>query len=322
MSDPTPTRPRQVTMAGWLIMVGSVFALGLVIDRLSGLHTLETQQKINAFLATSPGSELGIGSDTVVSGIRTLAMVTAGCATAAGILGYQVLRRSRSARAAVTVLAVPLFLAGTVTGGFITSVVAASAAILWLQPARAWFNGDPIPERRTALAPAAPATVAPSDAQRPPTVLWACVLTWVFSGLVVVGLLATAVVLAVSPDLMLDEAHRQNPDLADQGVSDTVLIGFTFLVLAGLVLWALSAAVLAVLVFRRIDWARIVLIVSAATCAVFCLVGVAVGAFLLVLPLLASVACIGMLLRADTRPWFARATPPGPPPPGVGGPLR
>lgn len=332
VTDPTPTRPRQVTMAGWLIMVGSVFALGLVIDRLSGLHTLETQQKINDFLATSPGSDLGIGADTVVTGIRTAAMVTAGCATAAGILGYQVLRRSRSARTAVTVLAVPLFLAGMVTGGFITSVVAASAAILWLQPSRAWFNGDPIPERRTkpAPVPGAPAPVdwpvaaaQPSEAPRPPAVLWACVLTWICTGLVTLGLLASAVALAVSPDLMLDQVHKDNPDLAAEGISDDVLIVATYVMVAVLVLWCVSAAVLAVLVFRRVDWARIVLIVSAATCAVFCLVGSAVGAFLLVGPLLASVFCIGMLLRADTRPWFApRATPPGPPPPGAGGPLR
>ena len=93
-------------------------------------------------------------------------MVTAGCATAAGILGYQVLRRSRSARAAVTVLAVPLFLAGMVTGGFITSVVAASAAILWLQPARSWFDGTAPPARRTPVVPAQP--TPPSAPPAPP----------------------------------------------------------------------------------------------------------------------------------------------------------
>src|SRR6478609_6426264 len=160
VSEPTPARPRQVTMAGWMIMVGSVFAIALVFERVSGLHTLESQAAIREFLAKPPGSDLGIGVDAVVTTIRTLAMVTAGCAAAAGILGYQVLRRSRSARLAVTVLAVPLFLAGMVTGGFITSVVAASAAILWLQPSRAWFNGDPIPERRTKPAPVAVATAS------------------------------------------------------------------------------------------------------------------------------------------------------------------
>ncbi|WP_345529564.1 hypothetical protein [Nocardioides endophyticus] len=327
MSEPTPERPRQVTMAGWLIMVGSAFALGLVVQRLSELHTLENLQRIDRMLAEPPGSELGISADAMLTALRTLLMVTAGCATAAGILGYHVLRRSRSARLAVTVLAVPLFLAGLATNGFITSVVAASAAILWLQPARSWFDGKPPPERRTAPTPAsagppvptafsthltgAPAAPMPSPViagapARPPAVLWACVLTWVCTAFVTVGLVASAVALAVSPDLMLDEVHKDNPDLAAQGVSDDLLLVATYVMIAGLVLWCVSAAGLAVLVLRRVDWARIVLVVSAATCAVFCLVGSAVGAFVLVAPLLASVFVVVMLVRADTRPWFER----------------
>lgn len=302
-------------MAGWLIMVGSAFAVLLVFDRLSGLHTLEKQEAINNFLSTPPGSDLGVGTDFVVTAIRTLGMVTAGCATAAGILGYQVLRRSRSARLAVTVLAVPIFFAGMVTGGFITSVVAASAAILWLQPARSWFDGTPPPERRTASASASvPApTSAPTSAPlvagataRPPAVLWACVLTWICTAFVTVGLVASAVALAVSPDLMLDQVHKDNPDLAAQGISDDLLMVATCVMIAGLVLWCVSAAGLAVLVLRGVDWARIVLVVSAATCAVFCLVGAAVGAFVLLLPLLASAVVVAMLLRQDTRPWFVR----------------
>jgi hypothetical protein len=317
VSEPTPERPRQVTMAGWLIMVGSVFALGLVVQRLSELHTLENLQRIDRIIAEPPGSELGLSADAMLTATRTLLMVTAGCATAAGILGYHVLRRNRSARLAVTVLALPLFLAGLVTNGFITSVVAASAVILWLQPARSWFDGTPPPERRTAPAPVttylggaqvtpAPAPVAAGATQRPPAVLWACVLTWICTTFVTLGLVAGAVVLALSPDVMLDPVHQDNPDLAAQGVSDDLLLIATYVMIAGLVLWCVSAAGLAVLVLRGVDWARIVLIVSAATCAALCLIGSAVGAFLLVLPLLASAVVIAMLARADTRLWFDR----------------
>ena len=78
VSEPIPARPRQVTMAGWLIMVGSAFALGLVVQRLSGLHTLESQETINNFLAKPPGSDLGISTDTVITTIRTLSMVDGG----------------------------------------------------------------------------------------------------------------------------------------------------------------------------------------------------------------------------------------------------
>jgi hypothetical protein len=320
VTEPTPERPRQVTLAGWLIMVGSAFALGLVVQRLSGLHTLENLQSVESFLATPPGSELGISTDTVITTLRTLLMVTAGCATAAGILGYQVLRRSRSARTAVTVLAVPLFFAGMATGGFITSVVAASAAILWLQPARSWFDGTSVPERRTAPAAAPGATPSartpgpvarPATAgTRPPAVLWSCVLTWICTGLVIVGLAASAVAMAVSPDLMLDEVHRENPDLASQGVSDDVLMVATYLMIAGLIVWCLAAAGLAVLVLRRVDWARILLVISASVCTAVCLLGAAFGAVVLVVPLLASVVVIAMLVRPDTRPWFARRDTP------------
>ena len=72
-------------------------------------------------------------------------MIAAGCATAAVILGYQVLRRSRTARIGLTVLAVPLLFSGMVTGGFLSSIVVACALLLWLQPARDWFAGRAAP---------------------------------------------------------------------------------------------------------------------------------------------------------------------------------
>ena len=73
--------------------------------------------------------------------MRTVSMVAAGLATAAAILGWHVLKRNRAARVGLSILAVPLFLCGLVTGGFLASVVAASVAMLWLAPARHWFDG-------------------------------------------------------------------------------------------------------------------------------------------------------------------------------------
>ncbi len=324
MSDPTPTRPRQVTLAGWMLMVGSALAVLLVFDRLSGLHSLESQEAVRRFLDRPPGSGLGLEVDGALGLIRTAAMITAGCATAAGILGFHVLRRSRSARLAVTILAVPIFLAGTVTGGFVTSVVAASAAVLWLQPARSWFRGEAPPERPAsevappAAGPGQPAVRPRSD--RPGGVLWACVLTWVATGVTILGLLASGVVLAVRSDAMLEEARRQNPDLSTAGVSDNVLVVATYALIGGLALWCIAAAVLAVLVLRRVAWARIVLIVSAAVASAGCLVGAAVGAFVLLIPLGAAVATIALLMRADVGAWFTR--PPGPPQPGGAVPPR
>ncbi|MBA2954693.1 hypothetical protein GON03_10190 [Nocardioides sp. MAH-18] len=323
MSDPNAGRPRQVTLAGWMLMAGSALAVLLVADRLSALHSLESRQAVEQFLSREPGSGLGLDVDGALSLIRTAAMVTAGCATAAGILGYQVLRRSRSARLAVTVLAVPIFLAGMVTGGFVTSVIAASAAILWLQPARAWFDGTTPPERPAAVAaptpggaspaspaasvPAAPGAAAyPRDERRPGAVLWACVLTWVATGVTLFGLAGSGVVLAVRTDVMLDEAHRQSPDLAAQGVTDQMLVVATYLLIGGIGLWCLAAAGIALFVLRGAAWARIVLLVSAAAASAACLVGAAVGAVVLLLPLGASVATIALLLRSEVGLWFNR----------------
>lgn len=334
VTEPTRDRPRQVTLAGWLLMIGSGLVVVLVYQRVAGLHSLETQAAVDRFLSEPPGSDLGLSSDAVITLMRTLAMVTGGCAAAAAILGYQVLQRSRVARLVVTVLAVPLFFAGLVTGGFLTSVVAASATILWLQPARSWFDGTTAPERRTASAPSAspvpPASSAPlvptgpmppgaqavapsatpppagGPAPRPRIVVLACVLTWICTAATIVALIASAVVLAISPDEMLDQVHRDSPELAQQGISDDLLIAATYLLIAGVVIWCLSAAVLAVLVLRRVDWARIVLIVSAVTAAALCLLGTVMGAVLLVLPLLASVLCAALLVRPEARQWFAR----------------
>lgn len=326
VSEPTPTRPRQVTLAAWLIMVGSVVVVAMVFDRIAGLHTMETRASVEKFLAEPPGEDLGVGVHGVISLLRTVSMVAAGCATAAAILGYQVLRRSRSARLVLTLLAAPLFLTGLVTGGFVSSVVAVSALMLWLQPARDWFDGVSRPTTPTVRA--APTVEAAVTAEAPPTptgptvtpyvemaprrpaaVVWACVITWIFSGVTALAMTASAIAIAVQPDLMFDEVHRQNPELAEQGVSDELLSYATYVLAAFVVLWCVAAVVLAVLVWRRVAWARIVLVVCASGAAALSLLGSVVGAFLLVFPLAAGVVTVALLVRPDTRPWFAVQPP-------------
>lgn len=337
VNQPAPARPRQVTLAGWLIMIGSAIVVAMVFDRVGALHTLETRESVEKFLAEPPGSDLGVGVDGIITLLRITSMVAAGCATAAAILGYQVLRRSRSARLALTVIAVPLFLTGMVTGGFASSVVAAAALMLWLQPSRDWFQGTSTttntgaaaraaaPRAQAPVAPAAspyavaqpPAVGGPApapvstatgpDLPRPTAVMRASVLTWIFSGLTAVGLLITAAVIAVSPDTVLDDVHRRSPELEEQGISDDLLLAVTFVMIAAFVLWCVGAAVLAALVLRGVDWARIVLVVSAAIAAAVSLVALLAGAFLLVLLLTASVATILLLVRPDTAAWFHRS---------------
>ena len=332
---PAPSRPRQVTLAAWLIMGGSVLVVLTAFQRVSGLHSLETRQAVERFLAGPPGADLGVSTSSVLDGLRVVSMVAAGCATAAAILGYHVLRRSRSARVALGLLAVPLFVTGLVTGGFVSSVVAAASVMLWLPPARDWFAGrEPQPaesgraSQSSSSSAGAPTTsprraprpvwppqpwertqhlprLATDPAVRPPALTWACGLTWVFAGLAALLMGSSVVLLATSPGLVFDELHRQDPQLAQAGLTDDVLRTATFVVGGVFVVWSLAAVAVAVLAYRRVGWARTALVVCTATSAVVCLLASA-GQFVMVVPLAASVVTLVLLVRPDVRAWFDR----------------
>ena len=156
-------------MAAGLVIGGSVGIVLTVAGQLSGLHSLETQEHVSAILSGA-GHGLGIDLETALGWMRVILMVVAGCATAAAVLGFQVLRRSRGARSSLTLLAMPIFLGGLVTGGFLTSLVAASIALLWVGPSAQWLHDGPPTSNRGFLdRPKIPAP-APADAeQRPPT---------------------------------------------------------------------------------------------------------------------------------------------------------
>lgn len=357
MSESTPQRPRQVSFAAWMIMVGSIFVVLTAFEQVGSLRSLDTREAVQDFLATPPGDGLGLGVDTVLNGWRVLSLVAAGCATAAAILGFYVLQRSRSARIGLSVLALPLFVAGVSGGGLVSSLVVASSLLLWLQPARDWFGGvnrpTPAPIATPAPTPVAQpqptrpqpqpqaqqpvrqpvrppggdqpppyagfgsagavphpgaTPVAQPAVRRPVPVVWAAVLTWACCGIVLVGMTLTVLVMAISPEILFEQLRRQQPDLADQGITEAALRTATMVTAVVLALWAAAAAVLAVLVWRRVPWARTALIGSAAASAVL-LVLATVGNALLGLPLLASVACVVLLVRSDVRAWFVERPP-------------
>jgi hypothetical protein len=347
-----PPRPRQVTLAAWLIMLGSAFVVLTVFERVSGLQSLETQQAVEKFLAEPPGDGLGLGVQGVIGILRILAMVAGGCAAAAGVLGFHVLQRNRGARIGLSVLALPLFVSGMAAGGFMSSVVAAAAVMLWFQPARDWFDGvtrEPRAEPRTepdhahsgsaaypaprervdASVPSAPPAYpgfgtppaperaaapdraaapgwpsAPAAGARPNPVLAACVLTWVTSSLAVLMMVISLAILVSDPGRVYDELVRQNPELAGQGVSRDVLVQATYVLGAVVVAWSLVAIALAALVFRRVAWARPLLMASAGMAGLLCLLAVVIGQVLVLLPLAACVTALALLARPEVRAWF------------------
>ena len=154
----TLARPAQVTMAAWVAIIGSVFVVFYAFSVVSNLRTLETREQVEDTVAENPW--LGLGVEGYLDFLHVAAMVAAGCAVATAILGWHVLTRSHSARIALTILVVPLFVAGMFTDGFMSFMVAFSAVLLWLKPSRDWFNGiAPAPREVTERQPVAPAAV-------------------------------------------------------------------------------------------------------------------------------------------------------------------
>jgi hypothetical protein len=351
-------RPGQVTLAGWLIIIGSVFVVITAFETISGLHTVEVRESVRRALREPPANGLGIGTETGLTILRVLAMIAGGCAAAAAILGWHVLQRHRGARLALTVLAVPLLISGFAAGGFMSTIVAVAAIMLWTPPARDWFDGrqrervsavsggtpppaaplnppppppseEPpfgeTPEPRAVsgfgtppeVAPGAPAPVAGQPTAemtkrgvRPAPLVLACTLTWVCSVMGLVGLVLTGALLASNQDRVLDEAHKQNPNLADDGITDDMLMTTLWMVLVVFALWGIAAMVLAYLTWIGQDWARITLIVSTCAVAVIALMA-AVSAPPILVVVLAAGAAVYALIRPEVSAWTSSRPPVG-----------
>lgn len=334
-AKPTTPRPRHTTVTAGLIIGGSALAVLGVVDQLVGLHSLDTRQALEEFLRRPPGSDLGLDVSSARSALRAVLMVVAGCATASLVLGFGVLRRDHRSRLALTVLAVPLFLGGLVTGGFWTSITSSASVLLWLGASGDWFAGR-TPERRPepetarpptqqqpqqqppVQAPVQPPTTGPAPTaawqhppihlpihpqprRRPSAIVTACVLAWSLSGLVI-GLMSLTVGVAVTaPDTMWREILRQ-PKLAEQGISrDEVFAAVQVLGIVSIA-WALVAVVLAALVYRGSNGARVALAVSGYAAAALCLLGTLSSPFMLV-PLLVCAGGASLLLRPESRAW-------------------
>ena len=317
MSETKPARPPQVTVAGWMVVAGSVAVVLMAFSQVTGLRSLETREAVEEYLSKPPGDVFGLGVQRALSLLRIGLMVAAACGAATAILGWQVLQRSRGARVALSLLAVPLFISGLVGGGVVAALVVAAIVMLWFQPARDWFDGvtraplpppEPMPDptrvsTRDPLLDLPPPTAPPlhptpdartaraAGAQRPLQVTWACIVAWVATA-TLFALFATFLAdFVVDPNPFLEQFHEQNPEVAMTDAGLQRLVVFSCAVCLA---WSVAAAGLAVLVWRRVPWAALALGVSA---ALSCLV---------LLPIPAAVATIVLLLRPASRAWLRR----------------
>ena len=370
-------RPPQVTLVGWLIVVGSVFVVLSAVEAFSAVRSLDTREMITEYL-DGPGTSLGWSVEQGIQALRVSALVTAACAAAAAVLGFYALRRDRGARIGLAVLVLPLFLSGVITGGFVSSMVAAASVLLWMQPARDWFNGKPMatvprPTDRSGVfgpggtergpqnphgpqaplppgdgagqagrpvegfgdrptwerptepyagpqpygQPPAPGQTQPGHAHpgpyvqqpgapagnRPSAVLWAVVLTLVFGGFALVSSLVSLAVAVAAPETLVDDFLRQQPELAEQGVTQDQVEAALLFSGAVLAVLSLCAVVAAVLVLFRREGGLPILVLIASGSAVFGLLATFVVPVML-LPGLASAAVVMLLLRPEVRAWL------------------
>lgn len=335
----TTARPRQTTMAGAMVMLGAGFVVLSMWDTVTRLRSIETRATIERILG-----DLGLDSSlSVEEGIRTahgLATLAALGAVAAIALGWQALQRSRVARVGLSVLAVPLFLSGLVTSGFASALVAAATAVLWLSPSREWFAGKPIPapgsgvpermrvweqsphqtSNATPDEPSAGVSPPPADSTgwpvsasasdaRPGPVTAALVFTVVTASVVLMMTLASLVLAVSQPDAVLEEVRRQNPDLDESGVSESLVLRASYVMAVLVLIWCAVAIGLAVLTARRRAGAARALLVCAAVCAVVSVLAT-FGSPVALVPALAAVATVRCLRHPAARAWFDNS--PGP----------
>jgi len=169
MSETKFPRPGQATLAGWLIVLGSLLTVVTAWDQISGLRSLDTRERVEEVLAEPPLAGSGIGLDNILDLMHVMALVTGAMAAAAVILGWHVLQRNKQARLALTVIAAPLFFAGMFGGGFWSTLSAVAVVLLWMSPTRDWFDGVS-PTKREALDSGDPdqeSYVAPAPPESP-----------------------------------------------------------------------------------------------------------------------------------------------------------
>src|SRR6195952_6049877 len=173
MSETGSARPRQLTLAGWFVVVASVMLVITVYSTIAGLNSVDTRDRVTDWLSTPTGKGLGLSVTDALSGLRAALMVTGLGAAASGVLGYFVLQRHRGARIALSIVVVPIVLANLVTapltGGLLGALIAAATVVLWTGPARDWFAGRPVRQPAVAVRREEPRPPAPTPpAATPP----------------------------------------------------------------------------------------------------------------------------------------------------------
>jgi len=137
--------------------------------------------------------------------------------------------------------------------------------------------------------------------KRPTTVTIAAWLTWIFAGLTALVYVLIVFMLLVAQEQLLN-ALEQEPSFQDMNIEPDTLIAVLWVMSAVLIFWCLVAIVLGILAFRRVNWARITLVVSAAVATLFSLAAFPFG----LVNTLAAGATVVLLFVGGANQWYSR----------------
>ena len=146
MSSPAradPSRPPQVTIAGFLTLFGSVFALVGVFQGMSQLYSAGMSAFLRDVIGRDVLARYDLTLDLARQTVKYMLMVTSVFASASLVLGWFVLHRNTSSRLVLSVMGILTVLVTLVAGPqlWVVAVYVASAVLLlWSKPAREWFT--------------------------------------------------------------------------------------------------------------------------------------------------------------------------------------
>ena len=135
------SRPRQVTTAGVLGVVGSVLLVLSLFDAVQRVRSVEMRSSVEEFLSEPPGNGLGVSADWVLQALHVMVLLNGALAAVTAVLAIYVIQRHHAARIGFTVAAALMLLTAPLSGGVMAMLVAFAATMLWGQPARDWFAG-------------------------------------------------------------------------------------------------------------------------------------------------------------------------------------
>lgn len=153
----TPTRPRQVTVAGVMATVACLVLVITLFDSMASVRSTDMRGRVEHYLRTPTGAGLGLDAGSVVDLLRGLVLFSGALAAAGAVLAVYSLRRHRGARVGLSVTAGLMMVSATFVAGILPVVVVAAAAMLWGRDARDWFDGrEPRPRARPSSVPERP----------------------------------------------------------------------------------------------------------------------------------------------------------------------